>query len=319
MNQFGNTEHQRGAALIIVLGLVALISTWAIDALYEDSIALHRTENSNNSLRAEQASQSALILIAKILNDDLKESQTDDLNESWAQSAEAFPIDDGVVQGLIIDTNRLFNLNDLVDKNGLAKPAFETTIKALFTQLELDASLVDALIDWMDRDSQTHGSGGAEDSSYLDRDYHAKNARLDRWHELLLIRGFDADVVAQLEPYCIVREVPANDITPININTASAQLLMALAPNMSVSDADLFTAERPFNSVQLALQNRPWASDVNQTYLSVISDLFMVRTQASFGRANLRETFMLRRQSGSVTLLSFERSHSYQPVPSTQY
>lgn len=317
MNQSRKTKHQRGAALIIVLGLVALISTWAIDALYEDSIALHRAENSNNALRAEQASQSALILIAKILNDDLKESQTDDLNETWAQSAEAFPIDDGIVQGVIVDTNRMFNLNDLVDKNGIAKPGFETNIKTLFTQLELDASLVDALIDWMDRDSQTHGSNGAEDSSYFDRDYHVKNARLDRWHELLLIRGFDAGIVAQLEPYCIVREVPSSDITPVNINTASAQLLMALAPNMTISDAETFIGERPFASVQSALQNRPWASGINQTYLSVISDLFMVRTQASFGRANLRETFMLRRQSGIVTLLSFERSHSYDPLPST--
>jgi len=201
LKQHNRPEHQRGAALIIVLGLVALISTWAIDALYEDNIALRRTENSDNALRAEQASLSTLILSAKILHEDIKESQTDNLEEPWAQQAEAFPIDDGIVQGVIIDTNRLFNLNDLVDKNGLAKPLFETSIKALFTQLDLDASLVDALIDWMDRDSQTHGSNGAEDSSYYDRDYHVKNARLDRWHELLLIRGFDAKTVAALEPF----------------------------------------------------------------------------------------------------------------------
>jgi len=312
-------EHQRGAALIIVLGLVALISTWAIDALYEDTITLRRAENSNNALRAELASQSALILTAKILNDDLKESQTDDLEEPWAQQAEAFPIDDGIVQGLIIDTNRLFNLNDLVDKNGLVKPAFETHIKALFTQLELDASLVDALIDWMDSDAQTHGSNGAEDSSYYDRDYHVKNARLDRWHELLLIRGFDLKTVAALEPYCTIREVPASDISTININTASSRVLMALAPDMTTADADIFLSDRPFTSVQLALQNRPWATALNPAYLSVSSDLFMIRTQASFGRANLRETFMLLRQSGIVTLLSFERSHNDHPLPATRY
>ncbi len=312
-----NTGHQRGAALIIVLGLVALISTWAIDALYEDNIALRRAENSDNALHAQQASQSALILSAQILSEDIKESQTDDLEEAWAQQAQAFPIDDGIVQGLIIDTNRFLNLNDLVDKNGLAKPLFETTIKALFTQLDLDASLVDALIDWMDRDSNTHGSNGAEDSSYYDHDYHVKNARLDRWHELLLIRGFNAEIVATLEPYCIVRKVPLNDISSININTASAQVLMARIPNMTASDAEIFITGRPFQSVSQALQSHTWLAGIPTTDLSVTSDIFMVRTQASFGRVNLREIFMLERQPGIVKLLSFERNHSFQALPST--
>ncbi len=318
LKQHNRPEHQRGAALIIVLGLVALISTWAIDALYEDNIALRRAENSDNALRAEQASQSALILTAKILHEDIKESQTDDLEEAWAQQAEAFPIDDGIVQGIIIDTNRSFNLNDLVDKNGLINADVEKAIKALFTQLELDASLVDALIDWMDVDAQTHGSNGGEDSSYYDRDYHVKNARLDRWHELLLIRGFDAKTVAALEPFCTVRPVPANDISKININTASAQVLMALIPDMTLSDAEIFIADRPFSTVPL---NSPWLTSLNQkmkSYLSVSSDLFMVRTQASFGRVNLRETFMLERQSGIVKLLSFERSYNSSPLPSNR-
>ncbi len=36
----------------------------------------------------------------------------------------------------------------------------------------------------MDRDSQTHGNNGAEDSSYYDRDYRVKNARMDRFYGL---------------------------------------------------------------------------------------------------------------------------------------
>jgi len=309
-------RHQRGAALVIVLGLVALISTWAIDAMYEDNLALRRAENSNDALRAEQASQSALILTAKLLKEDSKESQSDDLNEIWAQQAEAFPIDDGVVQAVIMDANRFFNLNDLVDKNGVAKPAVETYIKTLFIRLELDEGLVDALIDWMDGNTQTHGVSGAEDGSYYDQDYHVKNARLDRWDELLLVRGFDAEILAQLETVAIVRDVPVSDISTININTASAHVLMALAPNMTEPEAEIFIAERPFDSVQIALQNRRWAAGLNQTYLSVVSDVFMVRTQASFGRANLRETFMLGRQAEKVTMLSLERSRIYRAPPS---
>lgn len=308
-------KHQRGAALIIVLGLVALISSWAIDALYEDNLALRRAENSNDALRAEQASQSALILSAMILKDDSSESQTDDLDEPWAQHSEAFPIDNGIVQGSIIDSNRYLNLNNLVDQNGIAIAVVEIYVKSLFAQLEIDVNLVDALIDWMDSDSQTHGVGGAEDSSYYDQDYHVKNARLNRWDELLLIRGFDAEILAKLTDFAIVREVTAMNASTININTAPAPVLMALAPNMTDSDAEIFITERPFPSVQLALQNRIWAAAINQAYLSVTSDIFMVRTQASFGRVNLKETFMLRRQARTITMLSVERHRIYRPAP----
>jgi len=302
--------HQRGAALIIVLGLVALISTWAIDALYGDNIALRRAENSDNALRAEQASQSAMTLAVKLLKDDSAESQSDDLDEVWAQqSASPFPIDDGLVQASIIDSNRFFNLNDLVDKTGKANATAEKYVKALFTLLELNESLVDALIDWMDSDAQVHGIGGAEAGSYANQDYHIKNAHLDSWNELLLVRGFNAKKLARLSRVATVRDVPANGISSININTTSAQVLIALAMDkLSLSDAELLIAGRPFASVQEAMQNQPWASLINPAYLSVSSDIFMVRTQASFGRANLKETFMLQRQAKTITLLSLKRS-----------
>ncbi len=303
------TPRQRGAAMIIVLGLVALISTWAIDALYADNIALRRAENTDNALRAELASQSALILASKILIDDQAESQNDDLDEIWAQQATPFPIDNGLVQASIIDANRFLNLNDLVDKNGKANIVFEKYVKRLFIQLELNEGLVDALIDWMDRDGQVHGSAGAEDASYSNQDYHIKNARLDSWDELLLVRGFDAKIKARLSAAASVHHVPPNGITRININTATAATLMALAADMSLSDAEILISERPFESVQQALQNRPWLASLNQAYLSVASDVFMVRTQASFGRANLRELSMLQRQSNKITMLSLQRSN----------
>jgi len=301
-------QGERGAALIIVLGLVALISTWAVNAAYEDMLSLRRAENSQNAMRAEQASQSALILSAKILREDGNDSQTDDLDETWAQDSPPFPIDDGSVFGRIVDANRFINLNTLVDKNGKVAPVVEKQVKALFTLLELDNGLVDALIDWMDADDRPHGAGGAEDSAYYDQDYHVKNARLDRWQELRLIRGFDKKTVQLLASVAVVRNVPGNGFSAVNINTAGAKVLMAIMPEMTAADAENLIGERPFDSVAAALQNKPWAKGVNQAYLSVASDTFMVRTEAAFGRVVLREKFMLARQSGKITLLSVGRA-----------
>jgi len=301
--------QERGAALIIVLGLVALISTWAVSAAYEDMLSLRRAENSQNAVWAEQASQSALVLSAKILRDDSKDSQTDDLDETWAQDTPPFNIDDGSVFGRIVDMNRFINLNALVDKNGKVVPAVEKQVKALFTLLELDEGLVDALIDWMDNDHSSHGSAGAEDSAYYDKDYHVKNAPLDNWQELRLIRGFDEKTVNLLARVAVVRDVPANGFSAVNINTAGVKVLMALMPKMTIADAESLLAGRPIGSVSQALQNKTWAKGVNPAYLSVASDIFMVRTEARFGRVVLREKFMVQRTSGKITLLSSARTN----------
>lgn len=301
-------SKERGAALIIVLGLVALISTWAINAAYEDMLSLRRAENSQNAVWAEEASQSALVLAVKILREDGRGSQTDDLDESWAERSPPFAIDDGSVSGRIVDASRFINLNALVDQHGKVVPPFEKQVKALFVLLKLDTGLVDALIDWMDADDRPHGSGGAERSSYDDKDYRVKNGPLDRWQELHLVYGFNDKVINTLATVAMVRDVSDNGSSVVNINTAGVKVLMAMMPEMTAVDADMFIAERPFGSVALALQDRPWATTLNQAYLSVVSDVFMVRTEAHFGRVVLREKFMVRRQTGKITLLSSARA-----------
>ncbi len=315
MAGIAENRRERGAALIIVLGLVALISSWAVTAAYEDMLSLRRAENSQNAVRAAQASQSALALAAKVLRDDARDGSGDDLDEAWAQETPSFAIDDGSVIGRIIDANRFINLNTLIDRQGKAVPAVEQQVKRLFASLELAPALVDALIDWVDADDRRHGAGGAEDAAYYSRDYRVANAPLNRWRELYLVRGFDRKIVAKLAKVAIARPTPASGITPVNLNTASAPVLMALMPEMTAADAEAFIAERPFASVDDALQNRIWAANVNRAYLSVASDAFMVRTEARFGRVVLREKFMLQRDSaGKITLLSAGRAEALAPL-----
>ena len=298
---------ERGAALIIVLGLVALISTWAVTAAYNDMLALRRAENSQDLMRSEQASQSALVLAVKMLRDDATESQSDDLDELWAQDTPPFAIDNGMVTGEIVDANRYLNLNALVDKNGMVVAAVEKQVKALFTLLELDPGLVDALVDWIDADNRPYGNGGAEDSAYYDRDYRVKNDLLESWDELQLVRGFDAKVLSTLVTAAVVRDPPPSGFSTVNLNTAGAVVLMSLSPDVSQADIEAFMADRPFSSVAVALTNRPWAVKLNKAYLSVSSDIFMVRTEASFGRVALREQFEVQRQSTKIKLLSVTR------------
>jgi len=301
-------SRQRGVALIIVLGLVALIGAWASTAAYEDMVALRRAENMQDAMRAMQASQSAFALGRQVLRQDARDNaQRDDMDEAWAMETPPFPVDEGMVLARISDANRYYNLNDLVNDQGVVQAREIAIVKRLFTLLEIDSGLVDALADWMDADDSPYGSAGAEDIAYYERQYRVKNARLDRWDELRLIKGFDAKVITKLANVATVRQPPTGTSTKININTAPAPVLMALFRQMTDVDAETIISARPYDSPSIATMNQPWAGSGDMSRLSVTSDAFMVRTEARFGRAVMQEEYVLRRQLEKLTLLSRER------------
>lgn len=304
------SKHERGAALIIVLGLVAVISGWAATAAYEDMLSMRRAENALVSNKAELACLSALALAKVTLKQDARDGKTDNLDEDWAQTSVPFPIDDGLVTAEIIDANRYLNLNDLVDKNGKAVLAMVNVGKRLFKAKALDEGLVDALVDWIDIDDIPLGPNGLEDSAYFTKPYHVKNAPLDRIKELSLIEGFDKAVVNILQDSVIVSALPSDMYSKININTVQKDVLLAMFPNMTDVDADNVINNRPYEKIN-SLQNAVWAMGAENksmfSRLSVVSNHFMVQTHAIFGRADWQEAYGLFRQGEKLTLLWRER------------
>ncbi|MDX8382801.1 MAG: type II secretion system minor pseudopilin GspK [Ghiorsea sp.] len=299
-------KRQRGVALIMVLGMVAIISAWASTSAYEDMISIRRISNLQDELRATMASESAMALIQLYLQQDAKDTQTDSLDEDWALDMPPFPIDDGMIAGTIVDSNRFFNLNDLVNDAGIVQQLVFEQLQRLFTLLELDANLVNVLVDWLDKDNMPYGAFGAEDAMYYDKDYKVKNARLDNWQELRLIIGFDRKMLKILKKVATVRPATNNGRTWININTVSSETLMALFPNMNSIDAETFFESRPYENTS-TISTEYWATGGDLSRLSVKSDAFMLRTHALFGRANVREEFLLSRAGQNVQLIWRER------------
>ena len=300
--------NERGVALIIVLGLVALISGWAATAAYEDMLSLRRAENFQQLVRASMASQSALELAIETLQRDAKDSKRDDLQEDWAQTMPPFPIDDGMVEIHIADGNRFVNINQLINAKGKPRPRLVQQLKYYFSALGIDTQKVDALIDWMDPDQVPFGPGGAEDPAYYDKPYHVRNAPLHRWQELQLVRGFDdVKLLDRLSQALTVIPLPQNGVVKLNINTASAEALQLLFPTMTRADAEQLIAARPYDDVQSALANKAWAKQGDAGRLSTSSDIFIVSTRVTFGRVLFRERFIVRRGKAGLQLLLRER------------
>ena len=305
-NAAAGREKERGVALVLVLGLVALVTVWAVQSASEDWISLRRAENMQRVSQAMLAAESGLELGREVLRED--DAGVDSLDENWATKTLPFPVDGGVVAGHIVDANRFFNLDDLVDGNGVAQAGAVMIVRRLFVRLGLDTTLVDALVDWMDKDDMPYGSGGAEDIAYMGKPWRVKNAPLDNLREVLLIRGFNRKALNQLRRVAIAR--PHKGITPVNINTAGKDVLMSLAKDIPERDVDGMIAQRkdaPWRTVAKWSSQKPysvWAGRINPARLSTVSDAFLIRSEARFGRVRWGEEMLIRRSGKKLQVLA---------------
>jgi len=301
----GKRTHERGVALVMVLALVALVAVWAVQSASEDWISLRRAENMQLAAKTWLGVESGEALALRTLASD--DPAVDSLDEDWAIETQPFPVDDGVIAGHIEDANRYINLNNLVDAAGKAQPDVVAVVRRLFTRLELDPRLVDALVDWMDADKEPFGSGGAEESAYANRPYTIKNAPLDSLNEILLVRGFEPAMLEKLRKVAMVRS--GTVFSALNINTAPADVLLSLADNIPQGEVEAMITARqsaPYKSMgDVTTGNlNAWVARVKPGWLTTKSDAFVIRVEARFARARWAEEMLVARKGDAFRVLS---------------
>lgn len=299
------TDHpEKGVALIMVLAILAIVSVWATTSMEEDFMLMRQVENISDSSRAWMAAESGIDIARMGLEANAKATQYDHLEEFWASQLPPYPVDDGQVMVSIQDANRYLNLNDLVKPNGAPDPEMIAIITRLFQHLDVSVGLVSVMVDWIDANSQVQAGGGAESSAYMSKDYTIKNALMDRLEEVLLMRGFDRDIFKKIQPFVTVRaKVNGQVFSKVNINTASAEVLMALNPALDFSAAEALVTRRvdiPFQDLR-SLIDTVWPAPVKNR-LDVRSDAFIVRTRARFGRASWGEEVWFERKDTKMLL-----------------
>lgn len=301
----GVAPRQRGVALITAMLVVAIATVLAADSAFRQQIEIQRTAS---LLERDQARLYAHALedwSAVILREDAQDSQVDHLGEDWAQQIPFLAIDNGSLAGGLVDQQGRLNANNLVQGDAVDPLALER-FNRLLTNLEVPRAVTDALIDWIDPDSETTGAGGAEDDYYSRQDppYRAANRPLRSISELRLLRGVDEEIYRRLQPY--LSALP--QATPVNVNTAPAEVLLALAPRLSRADAEAI-AERQqdegFASVdEFLAQYQDQETPIAPETLSVTSRYFLMRADIRFADLRLFATSLLERneQSGARVL-----------------
>lgn len=177
-----NKRESRGAALVIVLFIVALAAILAVEMSANLMVQVQKSTNLQGHQQAKWYAYGGEELAIKAL----KLSKDDDpdktsLDQVWATQGDTqYPVDNGTLSGKITDLQACLNLNALgeaPDPNSTSKtnPAH----KALFALLEniedlpaeeSEEAMADSVFDWLDENSITYRSG-AEEDEYLSRDY----------------------------------------------------------------------------------------------------------------------------------------------------
>ena len=286
---------QRGVAVIVAVLVVALATSVATYLLWQQSLWTRQLENLSARAQGDALARGAAGWAAAILAED--DPTIDHSGELWARGMPAFAAEAAQLAGAITDEQSKFNVNNLAREGGVA-PQDLVAFQRLLAAVGLPAGLAEAVVDWLDLDDEVMAPNGAEDSYYLTLDppYRAANRRLIDIAELARVKGFDADIVARLAPF--VTALPEE--TPVNVNTAPAQVLQALVPGLSAEDARRLVevrAKRPFTSRDdflKALPQRPSAPidaqiDIKSQFFGAEATVRLDRVVAGY-RALLRRS-----------------------------
>lgn len=252
-------KQQQGIALITILVMVALATILAATIAKRQA---NTAENTAYLMRQNQSllyAKSAEAFFSELLVDDANNAgAVDHLQENWAKPMPAFPVEDGFVSGTLQDESGKFNLNSLVNDEGVPNPQAKLWFEKLLLRVGLPEKLSEAVIDWQDADDEISGTMGAENSYYqgLPQGYLAANSKFHNVEELKLVRGFEDQKYLQIVDY--VSALPVSD-SKVNVNTAPAMLLASLDPKLDI------------NAVEQALQKR----QANLEYFSNINDLWV--------------------------------------------
>lgn len=303
-----NPRKQRGVALITALVIVALAVTVTAFLSFDQQVDIRR---SANLFYTDQAYQYALLAeeaAMEVLIQDANESKVDSLDEAWALTWPPLSTEDGAVSGEIIDLQGRININNLVSGEDKVDPIANERIERLLNHLKLEAVARSALIDWIDKNINPLDAYGAEDDYYLglDAPYRCPNAPMVSISELRLVRGFNEldkntfRVIADAMTALPVK-------TPVNVNTAPYDVLIALGLNEAAAAAvrvRLTEDERPYKSVQEFLQDPALQGQTLKTKdLAVTSQYFLLHAvaQAVDGKYELHS--LLFREKGKIRVL----------------
>jgi general secretion pathway protein K len=286
---------------------VTLVATFAATSLWQQwrGVEVEAAERSRTQLA--WVLTGALDWARLILREDARSGQVDHLSEPWALPLQESRLSsflaldknntddaqEAFLSGQITDLQSRMNVLNLVDNGKLYAPALRAFGK-LFKVLNLPESQLNFLAENLRAASV---AGNAQSSAPL----------LPQRVEQLAWLGLPALTLQTLTPYITVLPVR----TPVNLNTASAEVIHASVPGLEMAQAQRMVAERAsahFRTLDDAVRATGVPAHLLDTsQLSVASRFFEVRGRLRLEQSIVQERSLVERQGLEVKALWRER------------
>ncbi|MBC7681662.1 MAG: type II secretion system minor pseudopilin GspK [Ferruginibacter sp.] len=320
--QLNSKHHQGGAALLMAMLTVTLVATLAAASLWQQWRSVEVEAAERQRVQSTWILTGALDWARLILREDARSGGADHLAEPWAvplqesrlstflaadrnntggldsdEQVEAF------LSGQITDMQSRLNITNLV-QDGKTSEVSVAAFSRLFELLNLPPLELTLL------STQLQAALDGRKASSTD----SAVPLLPRSAAQLGWLGLSPDTVAALQPYVTVLPVR----TAVNINTASAQVLVASVPNLSMAEAQKLVAARAskyFRSTAdaNALLNQP-SIVFNESEHSVSTRYFEVLGRLRLGTTTVLERSLVQRDGIVVSTLWRERAVA-EPLP----
>jgi general secretion pathway protein K len=347
-------HSQCGAALVVAMLVLAIIAVFSVSMSAEYNFGVQRVSNQIIAQQAYSYLRGTEAVAHKALAIDLemdKQNGTtiDSLSEFWAQDIPPFALEDGQYTAHLYDLQGRFNLNSLRKPNlvfppNQLPPAVPHTVEqGIFIRLlqavgdanysvsEEDAiAITEAVVDWLDLDTNPTGFNCGEDDAYYDIEgrspHRTANMPFYSVSELRLICNLPVELYERLLPYITVWPLSGTGI--INMNTAPEPVLRSVlvaqqdvtrlqAVNGQVS----YQSPAPINAAQLELflenqklQGYDHLNDMlidlqgNQFWpnapLGLYSDYFLLQSEASIGEITQSMYSVISREGGKIVIVA---------------
>lgn len=309
-----SVSGQRGAALLIAMLTVAIVATFSSAALWYQWRSIEVEKAERQRLQVAWMLTGALDWSKLILREDARTGPVDHLGEPWALVLEESRLStflaadknntavsleetlDAFLSGYVIDAQSRMNVNNLV-RDGAISESDKAQFKKLFRQLNINPVELDLLCDNLLASAVTR----PEFAVFNEVSLRPQRVRQLNW------LGVKASTISKLQPYISLLPNP----TPVNLNTASPEVLYAVIPNIDMSTARQIVKIRetqPFQDLRQATDLLKLGNNILDSKIhSVGTNYFYVIGRMRIEETTIEEVSLISRQGRNAETIWRDR------------
>jgi general secretion pathway protein K len=317
LRRFRHDLRQRGVAVVTALLLTTLAISIVASLFWQQQVQVRSMENQRLQLQTQWILRGALDWASLVLRQDAYTSQYTSLDQVWATPLAETRLDqyierervegesfDASLSGNIVDATSRYNLGNLAKDHKKDQEQVKI-FGRLLDNLRLDARLADRVANFVAQGQQAPAvvdpQGDKSDTQPTTGTPVPATSGVPipllQVDDLLAVQGFTPEIMVKLRPYLIV--LPPTDVTPLNVNTVPAELLAALVPGMSLSEANSLVARRKSAAwrEKSGFTSQVTNGDkVEDAAFNVKSDWFIVQSRIRLDRAALNAESLIQRR-----------------------